>query len=128
MSYLGIEEWEYGNAMESSWTILRCLRESLLSISLTESERLPKINEWADVQVQFPDDYGDILENSELFTAIMDILAQHIIDKIGPFNKRLDINMHGLQLIRYTTASTYMLRVKVSYSYKNTDVVLTPIG
>lgn len=127
MSNKGIEEWEYGNAMESSWTILKGLRESLLKMTaLNGHTEPPKLNDWRHIEVEFKDDgYGGILDDSALFTAVMDIAARQTIDKIGSFSEKLDVNMHGLQLLRYTE-STSILRARVSYSQnknKETDVV-----
>lgn len=124
MSYKGIEELEYGNAMESSWTILKGLRESLLNMtSLYKYSDKPKLNEWRDIEVEFKDDgYGGILEDSVLFTAVMDIMARQTIDKIGSFSEILDVNMHALQLLRYTE-STSIIRARVSYSKKKTEFV-----
>lgn len=125
MSYKGIEEWESGNAMESSWTILKGLRESLLNMTaLEENTEPPKLNEWRDIEVEFKDDiYGGILDNSVLFTAVMDIAARQTISKIGSFRKGLDVNIHGLQLLRYTE-STSILRARVSYSYNKEESVV----
>ena len=124
MSYKGIEEFEYGNAMESSWTIIKGLRESLLNMtSLYKYSDKPKLNEWRDIEVEFKDDgYGGILEDSVLFTAVMDIMARQTIDKIGSFSEILDVNMHALQLLRYTE-STSIIRARVSYSKKKTEFV-----